>query len=95
MHIRRGFDLLHGIVAITYPFWTVVLWIDIRVRMLVGIFLILEPNSHQLKTAMEHAIIYGMLFTFLGVYEPTPTTLRRGGLFAATPCGVSARNRPF
>ncbi len=77
MNIRHGFDFLHGVVAITYPLWTVVLWIDIRIRMLLGMILILDPNSHQLETAMEHAMIYGVLFTFLGLYEPTSTTLRR------------------
>jgi hypothetical protein len=81
MDTRRVFDFLHALVAITFPLWSVVLWIDIHIRLLLGIFLIFDPTSHQLTKAVEHACVYGILFSFLGLYERSgsriaPTALR-------------------
>lgn len=69
MDIRRFLDCLHAIVAITFPLWSVVLWVDIHIRLFVGFVMIFDPDSHQLTTAVEHALVVAVLFGFLGVYE--------------------------
>jgi hypothetical protein len=78
MTLRRTFDGLHFLVAITFPLWTVFLWIDIHVRLLVGLIMILDPTSHQIKTAMMHVVLYGVLYTFLVCYEPPGEPDTRG-----------------
>jgi hypothetical protein len=70
MNTRRFVDLLQVLVALTFPLWSLVLWLDIHVRLLLGIFLIFDPHSHQLTRAFEHAFIYAALYGFLVLYEP-------------------------
>jgi len=76
--IRRTITLFHSLVAITFPLWTVFLWIDIHVRLLVGLLMISDPTSHQIKTAMMHVVLYGVLYTFLVCYQPPREPQTRG-----------------